>query len=79
MKNRLCGDSPHSENIDTEMAALEQALAYIERASEALEARDELHRQRLGHYSGARLGRGDLGLTALKIKNELERLRKPGR
>ena len=64
-----------SEDLNTEIAALEQALYYIERAGEALDARDEAHFRRLGVYAHARLGRGDLGLMALRISNERDRLR----
>ena len=63
-----------SEDLNTEIAALDQALHHIDRAAEALQARDELHFRRLGVYSHARLGRGDLALTALRIRNERDRL-----
>jgi hypothetical protein len=60
-----------NESLSTEIAALEQALHNVERADEALAARDELNRRRLGGYASRPFARGDL---ALRIKNELERL-----
>ena len=65
-----------NEDLSIEISALEQALEYIERSGEALDARDEAHRRRMGVYAHDRLGRGELGLMALRIRNERDRLRK---
>jgi hypothetical protein len=61
-------------SINCEIAALEQALNHLKRASQALDKRNKANHQRLGVYAGDDLARGSLNLTSLRIENELRRL-----